>query len=173
MQRPSPDEYDSMFEAYVNRVAEGSVVDQLRHQVERSRMLFQGLSEEQGNFAYAPDKWSVKRLLQHLTDGERMFCYRAMCIARGDTVELPGFDEVPYAENDGSEARTLTSILEDFLAVRAATLTLFGGFADAVWTRRGIANGSPVTVRALLWIIAGHELHHTAVLRERYNIGIE
>lgn len=171
MQRPSPDEYHPTFQPYLDRVADGDVLAQLRRQAAESRALFGQLTEEQGNHAYASGKWSVKRLLQHLADGERLFCYRAMCIARGDTTSLPGFDENQYADNDGSDARPLSGILEDFLAVRAATMTLFGGFGEDVWTRRGVANGSPVTVRALLWLIAGHELHHRAVLRERYGVG--
>lgn len=173
MRRPGPDEYAPMFQAYIERVPDGDILAILRQQGERSQDFFGGLTEEQGDHAYAAGKWSVKRLLQHLADGERLFCYRAMCIARGDTTPLPGFDEVAYAEHDGSDTRPLTDIVGDFAAVRAATLTLFEGFDADAWARRGVANGSPISVRALPWLIAGHELHHLAVLRDRYQLGVE
>lgn len=160
-----------MFGPYVERVPDGDVIAMLRQRGEHTAALLGGLTEEQGDFAYAPEKWSVKRLLQHLTDAERMFCYRAMCIARGDTNPLPGFDEVGYADNDGSDTRPLLDVVREFETVRAATLALFEGFDPAAWTRRGTANGSPISVRALPWMIAGHELHHVAVLRERYGVG--
>jgi hypothetical protein len=168
--RPASDEYASAFQAYVGRVPDGDVQEQLRAQGERSRVLFAGIGEAKGGFRYAPGKWTVKRVLQHVTDGERLFCYRALCIARGEQGSLPGFDENLYAEQDGSDARRLTDIVSEFASVREATLTLFAGFDEATRQRRGTANGNPVSVRALAWIIAGHELHHLAVLRERYGI---
>ncbi|MCA8976984.1 MAG: DinB family protein, partial [Planctomycetes bacterium] len=168
MQRPGADEYAPMFAAYVARVPDGDVLGHLRLRGESTAALLAGLSPAQADHAYAAGKWTVKRLIQHLADGERLFCYRALCIARGDTQPLPGFDEVGYAANDGSESRPMAAIAADFSAVRAASLTLFSGFDDAVWLRRGNANGSPLTVRAALWLIAGHELHHLAGLRERY-----
>ena len=143
----------------------------LREQGPRTQALLAGLTEAQGGHAYAPGKWTVKRLVQHLADGERLFCYRALCVARGDEQPLPGFDEDRYAAHDGSDSRTLAAIAADFAAVRAATLTLFAGLDAAAWARRGTANGAPISVRALPWLIAGHELHHLAVLHERYGIG--
>jgi len=169
-ERPKPDEYDPRFEAYVARVRDHDLPGHLARQGNRTATLLAGLTEEQGDYAYAAGKWTVKRVVQHLADGERLFCYRAMCIARGDEQELPGFDEERYAANDGSAARSLAAIAADFAAVRAATLPLFAGFDEDAWTRRGVANGAPITVRALLWLIAGHELHHLAVLEERYGI---
>jgi DinB superfamily len=166
--RPTRDEYASSFQAYVERVPDGDVLQHLQVQGERTRASFAKLDEAKGRFQYAPGKWTVKRLLQHVTDGERMFCYRALCIARGEQVSLPAFDENSYAANDGSDARRLHDVVAEFASVRAATLTLFGGFDAAAWQRRGTANGQPVSVRALPWITAGHELHHLAVLRERY-----
>lgn len=160
-----------MFQAYVDRVPDGDVLARLRSQAEASEVLFSGLTEEQGDYAYAEGKWSVKRLLQHLVDAERMFCYRAMCVARGDTNDLPGFDENAYAEQDGSDSRPLTDVLAEFLAVRAATIALFEGFDGMAWERQGTANGAPITARALPWLVAGHELHHVAILRERYDVG--
>jgi hypothetical protein len=170
-ERPSVDDYAASFQEYVARVPDGDVLQHLRAQGERTRALLTRLDEAKGAFRYAPGKWTVKRLLLHVSDGERLFGYRTMCIARGEQNPLPGFDENLYAEHDGSDARTLHAIVAEFVSVRAATLTLFGGIDEAGWQRRGIANGKPVVARALPWIIAGHELHHLAVLRERYGIG--
>jgi hypothetical protein len=113
----------------------------------------------------------VKRLVQHVVDGERLFAYRALCIARGDQQSLPGFDEDAYAANDGSDGRNLTDVIAEFAAVRVATILLFRGFDGLAWTRRGTANGKPASARSLPWVIAGHELHHLGVLRERYGVG--
>jgi DinB superfamily len=168
--RPATDEYASSFQVYVQRVPDGDVLQHLRAQGERTLAMFAQVDEAKGGFRYAPEKWTVKRLLLHVADGERLFCYRAMCVARGEQASLPGFDENVYAANDGSDGRRLRDVVAEFASVRAATLTLFSGFDDAAWQRRGIANGKLVTVRALPWIIAGHELHHLAVLRERYGI---
>ncbi|MBL8754081.1 MAG: DinB family protein [Planctomycetes bacterium] len=171
VQRPDPAEYSPGFRAYVDRVPDGDVLAHLERQGRATVALLVGLPEAKGEHAYAPGKWTVKRLLQHVVDGERLFCYRAMCIARGEQASLPAFDEATYAANDGSSGRSLAAILAEFAAVRAATIPLFQGFDDVAWRRRGIANGKPASVLSLLWILAGHELHHLAVLRDRYGIG--
>lgn len=171
LQPPGPDEFAPFYQGYVERVPPGDVLAHLLAQGERTRALLSVLPEAKGVYAYAPGKWSVKRLVQHIVDGERLFCYRAMCIARGEQGPLPGFDENAYAELDGSDARPLGLIVAEYAAVRAATVTLYRGMTDAIAARRGTANGKTVSVRALLWTTAGHELHHLAVLRERYGIG--
>lgn len=171
MQRPDPSEYAAPFQAYVARVPDGDVLLHLERQGEASRALLGGLGEAKGGHAYAPGKWTVKRLWQHVVDGERLFAYRALCIARGETNSLPGFDEDLYAANDGSDGRQLADIVAEYTAVRAATLHLLRGFDARAWARRGTANGKPASVRSLAWILAGHELHHLAVLRERYGVG--
>jgi uncharacterized damage-inducible protein DinB len=117
---------------------------------------------------YAPNKWSVKELVQHLVDTERVFSSRALAFARGDATELPGFDENAYAAASHADDRVLEEILEEHAAVRMASLALFTGLADEALTRRGVADGKPYSVRAIPWIVVGHELHHLAVLRERY-----
>jgi hypothetical protein len=170
MQRPAPEEYASFFQAYVRRVPDGDVLEHLERQGRASSRLLAAAGEAKGAHAYAPGKWTVKRLWQHVTDGERLFCFRALSIARGDTVPLPGFEENLYAANDGSDGRQLADVIAEFAAVRAATLHLFRGFDAVAWTRRGIANGQPASVRSLPWVIAGHELHHLAVLQERYGL---
>ena len=168
--RPVAGDYADYFQGYLDRVPDGDVMTHLATQGFRMQEMLSGATEAQSNYCYAPAKWSVKRLVLHIADGERMFCYRAMCLARGDQQPLPGFDENAYAENDGSKDRTLASIVEEYVSVRAATLTLFGGFDKQAWSRRGVANGNPVTTASLPWIITGHDMHHFAVLQERYGL---
>ena len=168
--RPREGDHAPFFQAYVDRVPDGCVYETLEHQGRKVAALLRGIDEAQGAFRYAPGKWTVKQLVQHVIDGERLFGYRAMCIARGETASLPGFDEDHYASNDGSAQRSVASLAAEHAAVRAATLTLFRGFDAAAWARRGIANHKPLAVISLPWITAGHELHHLSVLRERYGV---
>jgi hypothetical protein len=171
VQRPQPTDHPASFQPYVDRVPDGDVLVHLERQGVATATLLATIDEARGAFAYAPGKWSVRRVLQHVVDGERMFGYRALCIARGETGNLPPFDEDLYAEHDGSDGRLLADIAAEFVVVRRSTLLLFSGFDGAAWQRRGTANGKPVAVRSLPWLIAGHELHHLAVLRERYGVG--
>jgi hypothetical protein len=131
--------------------------------------LFRALAEpaERG-FTYAPGKWPLKTMLGHLIDDERIFIYRLLCVARGEDHELPGFDEKLYAHNAESEHRSLESLLAEYSVVRAATLALLRGLPSAAWHRRGRVNGYACSVRGLAFHIAGHELHHHRVVRERY-----
>jgi hypothetical protein len=171
MQRPDPSGYAPSFQAYVDRVPDGDVLVHLERQCRASCALLAGVGEAKGSYAYASGKWTVKRVVQHIVDGERLFCYRALCIARGETRSLPPFDEDLYAANDGSDGRLLADAIAEFAAVRVATILLFRSLDGAAWLRVGTANGQPAAVRALPWVIAGHELHHLAVLRERYAVG--
>jgi len=168
--RPQPGDYSDYFDGYVARVPDGDVLQGLADQCERMTATMRAAGEAKGDHAYAEGKWSVKRLLLHIADGERMFCYRAMCVARGDEQELPGFDEKAYAVHDGSAARTLASIVDEYRSVRAATQSLFRGLGADAWSRKGRANGAPVTVASLPWIVLGHDLHHHSVLVERYGL---
>lgn len=170
MQRPDPSEYAAWFQGYVARVPDGDVLAGLERRGRATCTLLASIGEAKGGYAYAPGKWPVRRVLQHVVDGERLFCYRALCIARGEQGSLPGFDENLYAANDGSDGRLLADVIAEFASVRVATILLFRGFDGLAWTRRGTANGSSASVRSLPWIIAGHELHHLAVLEERYGI---
>ena len=129
-----------------------------------------GLSEHQGALRYAPEKWSVKQMLGHVADGERVFAYRALAIARGDQNSLPGFDENEYMRNVDFDRRSLRDLAAEYTAARQATLTMFRGFSDEAWQRRGTANNAGVTVRAIAHIVLGHERHHLNVLRERYGV---
>jgi hypothetical protein len=126
------------------------------------------LGEAGADVSYAPGKWTARQVLGHLADDERIYAYRALCIARGEPRALPGVDEQVYAAHAGAERLPLAELLADYEAVRAASITLCRGFDPAAWLRRGEANGHPVTVRGLAFHIAGHELHHHRVLRERY-----
>lgn len=171
VQRPDPSEYASFFQGYVDRVPDGDVLEHLQRQAHASAALLAHAGDAKGDYAYAPSKWTIKRLWQHVVDGERLFAYRALCIARGEQGSLPGFDENLYAANDGSDGKKLMDVLAEFTAVRSATILLFRSFDAVAWARRGLANGKPTSVRSLLWITAGHELHHLSVLQARYGVG--
>lgn len=171
MQRPAAADFAPYFHAYVGRVPDGDLLATLRRQAEATAALLAPLDDDRAQHRYAPGKWSVKQVLNHLIDTERVMCVRALYFARGSDVPLPGMDENVFAQHDAADARPLASLLDEFRSVRAATLSLFGGFDGAAWARRGIANANPFTVSSLAWIVAGHELHHVAMLRERYGVG--
>jgi hypothetical protein len=166
--RPAPAEHHAYYLTYVAEVPEGNLLATLAAQLERTSTILAAVPEARAGFRYAEGKWSIKEVIGHVADAERVFSYRALRIARGDTTPLPGFDEnawVPFGEFD---RRTLADITADLRAVRAATLALFGGFTAEGWLRMGSASGHPVSARALAWILAGHERHHLRVLEERY-----
>ena len=166
--RPAADEYNPYYESYVSLVPRGDVVETLRRQIGETVALLKGVSEERAGESYAPGKWSVKELVGHVADAERIFSYRALAIARGDTQPLPGMDQEVYARGANFNARTLQSVVAELEHVRAATLDLVGNLDAEAWARRGVANENEVSVRALAYMIAGHEAHHMKVLRERY-----
>ncbi len=126
---------------------------------------------ERWDFRYAPGKWSVKEILLHLIDSERVFAYRALCIARGEQTPLPGFEQDDYVPLSGAEGRSPESLLEEYRAVREATLSLFRHLPEESLTRIGKASDNPLSARAAAWIIAGHEVHHLRVIEERYGGG--
>jgi uncharacterized damage-inducible protein DinB len=130
--------------------------------------LFAGRSERDGNFRYAPDKWTIKEVLGHVTDAERIFTYRALRIARGDQTPLASFEQDDYVKNGGFAGRTLADLVEEFGAVRSASVALFRSFDDAAWSKRGVASQKEVTARALGFITAGHQIHHRVILEEQY-----
>ena len=165
--RPAPTEYAPYYERYVSLVA-GDVVETLERQGAETAALLRGLTEEQGDVRYEPGKWSVKELIGHLIDTERILSYRLLRVARGDRTPIEGFDQDPYVANSNAGARTLRSLADEFGHVRAATLALVRGLDDAAWSRSGVANENEVSARALAYIIAGHEAHHVRILRERY-----
>lgn len=166
--RPDASEYLPYYGKYIDRVPDGDLVKTLRAQLDETLALVRGLDDEQGGHRYAPGKWSIREVLQHVIDAERIFAYRALRIARGDATPLASFDENAYAEASNADARTLADLSDELEHVRLSTLALLRPLDGEALARRGTASGAEVSVRALAWIIAGHELHHVSVLRERY-----
>jgi len=168
MTKPDSIEYAPYFEKYISLVPEGEIVVTLGKQLENTLGLLRGLNEAQGDLRYATGKWSVKEVVGHIIDTERIFAHRAFRFARNDATPLAGFDENSYAANAGFGSRSLDSLAEEFEHVRKSSVYLFKYLAGDSWLRRGVANDNEVSVRALAYIIAGHELHHVGILRSRY-----
>jgi uncharacterized damage-inducible protein DinB len=173
MKKPLENEFvqNHYFSYYVEQVDSEDVIVVLQQQMDEVLNLYVGLSKQQQDYRYAEGKWSVKEVLGHITDTERVFAYRSFCIARGEKQSLPGFDENEYAETARFNRQTLESLLEQYKLTRLASIALFKSYADIDAIRIGIANGSPVSARALVSMIAGHERHHLNLLRERYELG--
>jgi len=167
---PETTEYAPFYANYVKNVTEDDVVAALEAQSRETAALLARIDDEKAAHRYAPDKWSVREVVGHFTDAERIFLYRALAIARGDKGSLPGFDENEYMRNANFDARPMRSIAEEYAAARAATLATFRGFSDEAWQRSGTANNVAVSVRALAHICLGHERHHLRVLREKYGV---
>lgn len=169
MRKPNATEYNPYYEPYIGIVTEGDLARFLQEQLQKATSLLGSISEEDGLYRYAPDKWSVKQLIGHITDTERVMSYRLLCVARGDVSMLPGFDESLYVRGANFEGRTMAELLESFAAVRRSTIALIRELQEDAWDRRGNANGSEITARALAYVIAGHALHHFRILQERYS----
>jgi uncharacterized damage-inducible protein DinB len=166
--RPGTDEYAPYYGTYIGKVPDGDLRSILSSQLAETLALIQSIPESRGGHRYAPDKWSIKEVLGHLADSERIFSYRARRIARGDATPLPGFEQDDYVPAGGFDGRTLGDLADELAAVRQATIHLFAHLDQAALERRGTASGKPVSVRALAYIIAGHELHHLGILKTRY-----
>ena len=166
--RPEPNEFSSYHVGYISLVPGTDILGTLESQRRQMLIRLSGRDENEGDFRYAPDKWSVKQVLGHVCDTERIFTYRALRIARGDRTPLPGFEQDDYMRNSPFASRPLAEIIEDYIAVRRATITLFRNLDEQAWMRRGIVNNNEISVRALAYITAGHELHHRRILEEKY-----
>ncbi|HEX4602176.1 MAG TPA: DinB family protein [Gemmatimonadales bacterium] len=166
--RPDASEYGPAYGAYVARVPEGDLLALLEQQGRETQGLLASVPEGKALYRYAPGKWSVKEVIGHLMDCERVFACRALRFARGDQTPLPGFDEQLYAPAGNFDERPLQDLAGELDSVRRATIALFRGLPADALARRGTANNRDVSVRALAYIIAGHERHHVAILRERY-----
>jgi hypothetical protein len=166
--RPAPGEYLPYYDRYIGGVPDGELLVLLRDQLAETEALLREFTGARADYRYASDKWSVKEVVGHMTDAERIFAYRALRFARGDRTPLPGFEENEYVRGANFAARALPEIAGEFRSVRMASITLFAGLSEEALMRRGRANDAEVTVRALAWIIAGHERHHAKILRERY-----
>jgi uncharacterized damage-inducible protein DinB len=166
--RPQAGEYAPYYDRYISLIQEDDILNTLDKQRRQTMLLLSGRDDDDGDFRYAPGKWSAKEVLGHVCDSERIFAYRALRIARADATPLEGFEQDDYVRNGPFAQRPLADLVEDFIAVRRSTLSLLRNLGEAAWVRRGIANKNEVSVRALAYIIAGHELHHRRILEEKY-----
>lgn len=164
---PTTEEYPADAEMYMKWCKkDGTLLQQLDFSLVKTMNVVRSLSDERLNFRYAKDKWSIKEVLVHLIDGERIYGYRALVFARNDKTTLPGFDQDNYALNSDTEERALDNIMQEYVAVRSSTIRLFNGFSDVALARNGVANGNEVSVRALGYHILGHELHHIHIIEK-------
>ena len=165
---PDPTEYLPYYGKYVSLVPKRDILETLEKQNIETLGLIQGISETLSLKRYAPGKWSIKELVGHVIDTERIFAYRALRISRNDKTPIPGFDQEPYIQFGNYDACPLADLADEFACVRQSTLYLFKHMSDEAWLRTGIASDAEVSVRALVYIIAGHELHHAHILRTKY-----
>lgn len=170
--KPSAGEFLPYYAQYIDLVPESDLGRVLQQQLDATRAIFGTVSDAKAGYRYAEGKWSVREVLGHLTDAERIFTYRLLCVARKDTTPLPGFDEQAYVPASEADRRTLANVLGEFVAVRGATITLVESLTPEAWARRGNANGHEISARALAYIVAGHERHHLETLRTRYGVGL-
>lgn len=168
--RPAATEYASWYAGYIERVPDGDIVTVLRQGGDALTSALVAIPDVKGDHRYAEGKWTVRTVIGHLIDAERIFAYRALRIARGDSTPLPGFEETDYAAAAGSDARSIAGLASEMHAVRESTVRLFESFPEEAWTRSGTVNNAPVSMRALAWITAGHAMHHLAVLRDHYEV---
>ena len=166
--RPASDEYAPYHEPYISLVPDGDIVAALTAQASVTVAMLAALQESMGDHRYAPGKWSIKEVVGHMIDTERIFVYRALRFARADQTPLAGYEQDDYVRNAGSGGRTLASLIEEFETLRRSTVLFFSTLPEAAWLRRGISNQKEVSVRAMAWIIAGHELHHQRGLKKDY-----
>lgn len=173
MNRPTPTEYPSFFARYIERVPETDLVDALRSQVEVLRSVAAGIPPDRELYAYAPGKWTIRQVAGHLVDGERVFSYRALRFSRFDQTPLPGFDENEFVAHSRFNDTRLADHVEEFAAIRSANTRMFASFDEQQWSATGVANGNPISVRAIGYILVGHVRHHLHVLQDRYAVKVE
>jgi DinB superfamily len=166
--RPAADECSPYYFTYIQLVPDGDIVHTLQSQHTDIHTLLKNTADVHASAHPAPSEWSIKQVVAHLSDTERLFTFRALWFARGEQSELPGMEPNPWVAITDANARTLSDLLAEFDHVRAASISLFANLDAPAWQRRGIASGNVMSVRALAWIIAGHELHHNRSLREQY-----
>ncbi len=168
MKRPEKQEYAEYYETYVSLVEETDIVSTLENQIAAIKIAFADISEEKSEFRYAEDKWSIKELLGHLIDGERVFSYRALRFSRGDKTPLASFEQNSYVANSNFGNAKLADLIEEFSLLRKSNVLFFRNLNKAAWLQIGTASDAPVSVRALAYIMVGHVRHHQNILRERY-----
>ncbi len=168
---PQTDEYDAYYERYVSIVAGADIISAMQNQIAETLALLGKIDAEKADFRYADGKWSVKELVGHVIDTERIFAYRALRIARGDATPIEGYEQDDYIKNADFADCRLADLAEEFSSVRRANVLMFQNLSSDAWHRRGTANNKEISVRALAYICAGHEIYHTDILRQRYLAG--
>ncbi len=171
--RPEPDEFDDFYEGYIALVTSPNIIEVRIQQGQLTYALIQKLTPEEAAHRYADGKWSVQEVIGHLVDTERIMAYRALCISRGEKKPLPGYDHDSYVKNAHFENRDPQSLSIEYDALRNATISMFNSFSEEQILQKGTANDATVSVRALAYIIAGHERHHLNSLEEKYGIDIQ
>jgi uncharacterized damage-inducible protein DinB len=166
--RPEPGECAPYYDRYISLVPGSDILSTLESQRRQTLLFLCGRDESDGEFRYAPDKWSAKEVLGHVCDTERIFSYRALRISRADRTPIEGFEQDDYVRNAPFANRPFAEVIEDYIAVRRATLTLLRNLDEQAWLRRGTASNNEVSVRAIAYLIAGHELHHFRILEQKY-----
>lgn len=166
--RPKSDEHLTYYSKYIDRVPDGDIVETLQKDTRETLEFLRSIPEEKFDYRYASGKWTIRQIVGHLADGERVFQYRAWRFSRADSTSVPGFDENEYVANAPFENVSMTDLIDEFENLRKASIHLFSNMTEEMMARRGLANGAEVSVRAIAFIIAGHVTHHMAVLRDRY-----
>ena len=168
MKRPETNEFAPYYNTYVSLIEGDGVMAELETQTEILRAAVAGLTEDRGSYAYAEGKWTIKELLSHLIDGERIFAYRVLRISRSDTTPIEGFEQDDYIATSRANDRTFANLIDEFAFERQANLIMVGNIDDETSKRMGTASDKPVSVRALTYIMAGHVKHHLTILADRY-----
>lgn len=168
LSRPGRDEYSSIYEGSIGKVPDGNVLEMLETNITETVGFLASIGDDKAAYRYAPDKWSIKQVVGHMNDSERVFSYRALRFARGDTTPLPGYEENDYADMANFDAHTLDGLAKELYYIRQSTIALFKSFDGDTWLKKGTASEVDFTVRAIAYQIAGHEIHHVGILRERY-----
>ena len=166
--RPKSDEHLTYYSKYIDRVPDGDIVETLRNDTRETLQFLRSIPEAKFDHRYAPGKWTIRQVVGHLADGERVFQYRAWRFSRADSTSVPGFDENLYVDNAPFESVSMPDLIDEFENLRQASIHLFSNMTGEMMARRGLANGAEVSVRAIAFIIAGHVSHHVEVLKERY-----
>ncbi len=168
MNRPKPNEYADFYSGYIKELPHDNVIKLLEDDRDELQSLIRSLPEDKGSCSYAEGKWSIKEVLGHIADVERVHSYRVMCFARGESKSLPGFEQDDYVRKADFNKRSLASLADELKYLRDANIALFKSFDEEILMRKGISNNYEFTVRAFIFIIAGHELHHLKIIKERY-----
>jgi len=166
--RPQSSEYAPYYDRYISKVPDGDIIAILDRGLNEALTVIQSIPEDRGTHRYAEGKWSIKEVIGHVIDGERVFAYRALRFGRNDKTPLPGFEQDDFMKGAAFDKRTLKDLAEEYEHVRRSTISLFAGFEPEAWDRRGPANNDEVSVRGIAYIIAGHERHHLEVLKDKY-----